>query len=48
MIGTINNFVTKVVDKVKGPLHTWGRKTPTVKAKTVRKTSKRVKKSKRN
>ena len=44
MIGTINSFVTKVVDKVSGPLHTWGKK-PAVK-KVVSRKFKKV--SKRN
>jgi hypothetical protein len=32
MIETINSIVTKVVDTVKGPLHTWGPKPNTRKA----------------
>jgi|GEM_PF-6822745 len=43
MIGTINSFVTKVVDKVSGPLHTWG-KTPV--KKVVSRKSKKVSKRK--
>jgi hypothetical protein len=42
MIGTINNWVTKVVSTVSGPLHTWGPKTvkKAAKACKCRKTAK--------
>jgi hypothetical protein len=48
MIGKINNFVSKVVDTVKGPLHSWGTKADV--KKVSKKVSKRkvVKKSRRN
>ncbi len=42
MIGTIGSIVTKVVDTVSGPLHTWGAKTAVRKAIV----SKKVKKAK--
>jgi hypothetical protein len=51
MIGKINNFVSKVVDTMKGPLHSWGTK-PAVKKTSVvsKKVSKRKvsRKSRRN
>jgi hypothetical protein len=44
MIGMINSIVTKVVDTVKGPFHTWGPKPNTRKDVKVSKAS--AKKSK--
>jgi hypothetical protein len=45
MIGTLNVWVTKVVDTVSGPIHSWGRK-PSVEKVVVKKVvSKKGKKS---
>ncbi len=40
MIGTIGSIVTKVVDTVSGPLHTWGTKTVVRKAVVSKKAKK--------